>query len=90
MGDARGFMKFGRQLPDRRPVPVRLRDWKEVYEPFDRDVLMEQAPEGAAEHAAQSFRPDDQTNGRRSAGRDHAGKHHPLQRCSRRNVNAFG
>jgi glutamate synthase (NADPH/NADH) small chain len=34
MGDASGFLKFSRQLPSRRPVPVRLRDWKEVYEPF--------------------------------------------------------
>jgi glutamate synthase (NADPH/NADH) small chain len=34
MGDASGFLKYPRQLPVRRPVPVRLRDWKEVYEPF--------------------------------------------------------
>ena len=34
MGDVTGFMKFDRELPARRPVPVRLRDWKEVYEPF--------------------------------------------------------
>jgi glutamate synthase (NADPH/NADH) small chain len=34
MGDVTGFLKYGRQLPARRPVPVRLRDWKEVYEPF--------------------------------------------------------
>ncbi len=34
MGDATGVLKFGRELPSRRPVPVRLRDWKEVYEPF--------------------------------------------------------
>jgi glutamate synthase (NADPH/NADH) small chain len=27
-------LKFPRQLPARRPVPVRLRDWKEVYEAF--------------------------------------------------------
>ena len=27
-------MKYDRELPTRRPVPVRLRDWKEVYEPF--------------------------------------------------------
>ncbi len=43
MGDARGFMKHGRHLPDRRPVPVRLRDWKEVYEPFDPAELAIQA-----------------------------------------------
>ena len=34
MGDPRGFIRHGREMPQRRPVPVRLRDWKEVYEPF--------------------------------------------------------
>ena len=34
MGDVRGFLKYGRELPSRRPIPVRIRDWKEVYEPF--------------------------------------------------------
>ena len=34
MGDITGFMTYGRELPSRRPVHVRLRDWKEVYEPF--------------------------------------------------------
>ena len=43
MGDARGFLKHDRQLPDRRSVPVRLRDWKEVYEPFGEDHLRTQA-----------------------------------------------
>ena len=43
MGDARGFLKHDRQLPDRRSVPVRLRDWKEVYEPFGEDSLRVQA-----------------------------------------------
>ena len=43
MGDARGFLKHDRQLPDRRPVPVRLRDWKEVYEPFSEESLRAQA-----------------------------------------------
>jgi glutamate synthase (NADPH/NADH) small chain len=27
-------MEFDRELPRRRPVAVRLRDWREVYEPF--------------------------------------------------------
>jgi glutamate synthase (NADPH/NADH) small chain len=36
-------MKYDRQLPKRRPVPVRLRDWKEVYEPFPEDTLRTQA-----------------------------------------------
>ena len=43
MGEATGFLKWGRQGPQRREVPVRLRDWKEVYNPFDRDELNRQA-----------------------------------------------
>ena len=43
MGDARGFLKHDRQLPDRRSVPVRLRDWKEVYKPFGEENLQAQA-----------------------------------------------
>jgi len=44
MGNVRGFLEIqSRRLPDRRPVPVRLKDWSEVYEPFDRAVLSEQA-----------------------------------------------
>ena len=42
MGKTHGFMEFGRQLPRRRPVSVRLRDWKEVYEPFAEDATKEQ------------------------------------------------
>ena len=43
MGKPTGFIEFGRELPTRRPVPVRLRDWKEVYEPFQSDRLQTQA-----------------------------------------------
>ena len=43
MGEATGFLKWGRSGPQRRPVPVRLRDWKEVYEPFDKSELKHQA-----------------------------------------------
>jgi glutamate synthase (NADPH) small chain len=43
MGDVKGFLKHGRELPSRRPVPVRLRDWKEVYEEFPDDHLRTQA-----------------------------------------------
>ncbi|MFV0317978.1 MAG: glutamate synthase subunit beta [Microthrixaceae bacterium] len=43
MGDIRGFLKHGRETPAHRPVPVRLRDWKEVYEEFPREVLQTQA-----------------------------------------------
>jgi glutamate synthase (NADPH/NADH) small chain len=37
MGKTTGFMEYGRELPRRRPVPVRLRDWREVYEPFPEE-----------------------------------------------------
>ena len=43
MGETTGFLKWERQSPSHRPVPVRLRDWKEVYEPFDGDELNRQA-----------------------------------------------
>ncbi len=43
MADPQGFLKHGRALPTRRPVDVRIRDWKEVYEPFDADHLHDQA-----------------------------------------------
>ena len=43
MADIRGFMRHDRELPTRRPVPVRLRDWREVYEPFSDEDLRIQA-----------------------------------------------
>jgi len=43
MGDVTGFLKHGRVTPTRRPVPVRLLDWKEVYEPFPESELRTQA-----------------------------------------------
>ena len=43
MGDVKGFMKHGKKLPTRRPVPVRLLDWNEVYEPFAESDLRAQA-----------------------------------------------
>ncbi|MBI5284670.1 MAG: glutamate synthase subunit beta [Chloroflexi bacterium] len=43
MGETTGFLKWGRITPARRPVPVRLHDWREVYEPFDRGALKQQA-----------------------------------------------
>ena len=43
MADPKGFMKFGRETPTRRPVPVRLRDWHEVYDPFPVEHLQTQA-----------------------------------------------
>jgi glutamate synthase (NADPH/NADH) small chain len=43
MGKTTGFLEWDRQLPAHRPVPVRLRDWDEVYEPFDKEILNHQA-----------------------------------------------
>ncbi len=43
MGEATGFLQWSRELPSRRPVPVRLRDWKEVYEDFPLDHVQTQA-----------------------------------------------
>jgi glutamate synthase (NADPH) small chain len=44
MADPSGFLKFTRrELPKRRPVPLRLKDWHEVYEEFDNETLREQA-----------------------------------------------
>ena len=44
MADPKGFLKVTRrELPARRPVDVRIRDWKEVYEDFQRPVLERQA-----------------------------------------------
>ncbi|CAN5841622.1 glutamate synthase subunit beta [soil metagenome] len=43
MGDVQGFLKHERELPSRRPVRVRIKDWKEVYEPFGRKRLETQA-----------------------------------------------
>ncbi|AZI57879.1 glutamate synthase subunit beta [Nakamurella antarctica] len=43
MADPSGFLKFGRTTPVRRPVPLRLRDWNEVYEPFSSDGTRKQA-----------------------------------------------
>ncbi len=43
MGEVTGFMQWNRETPTRRAVPVRLRDWKEVYEDFPDDKLRLQA-----------------------------------------------
>jgi glutamate synthase (NADPH) small chain len=43
MGEPTGFLKWNRESPTRRSVPVRLRDWKEVYEPFPNEQLQIQA-----------------------------------------------
>ena len=44
MADPSGFLKHThRETPTRRPVSLRLRDWKEVYEEFERESLEIQA-----------------------------------------------
>ena len=43
MGETTGFLKWRRHTPARRPVSVRIHDWHEVYEPFERDTLKQQA-----------------------------------------------
>ncbi|MCP9454845.1 MAG: glutamate synthase subunit beta [Nitrospira sp.] len=39
MGDPKGFMKFARETPKRRPVELRVKDWKELYEPISDEKL---------------------------------------------------
>ncbi|NBP41624.1 MAG: glutamate synthase, partial [Actinobacteria bacterium] len=43
MGEPTGFLKWDRQTPKRRRIPVRVQDWKEVYEPFPSEELKHQA-----------------------------------------------
>ncbi|MEI8286243.1 MAG: glutamate synthase subunit beta [Actinomycetes bacterium] len=43
MGETTGFLQWDRKGPQRRPVELRLKDWKEVYEPFSTDILNTQA-----------------------------------------------
>jgi glutamate synthase (NADPH/NADH) small chain len=35
-------MKYDRELPKRRPIPVRVNDWQEVYEDFPQDKVRTQ------------------------------------------------
>ncbi len=43
MGEPTGFLNWKRVTPKRRPIPVRVTDWREVYEPFDGKELNHQA-----------------------------------------------
>ncbi len=43
MADPRGFLTTPRETPTRRPVDLRLMDWREVYEPFAGERLRDQA-----------------------------------------------
>jgi len=42
VADPKGFMKDAREGPKRRPVELRLMDWKEFYEPISEDKLKAQ------------------------------------------------
>jgi glutamate synthase (NADPH/NADH) small chain len=41
--DPNGFLRYERQLPKRRPVPVRIQDWHEVYPPAGEELVRDQA-----------------------------------------------
>ena len=43
MADPKGFMTHPRELPERRPVDVRIHDWREVYEDFPPPSVSRQA-----------------------------------------------
>lgn len=43
MTDPKGFLTTPRETPARRPVDVRIQDWKEVYEPQSMEHLQKQA-----------------------------------------------
>ena len=43
MADPKGFLTTERQTPNRRPVDVRIKDWKEVYEEQPFEQLQKQA-----------------------------------------------
>ncbi|MCX4388455.1 glutamate synthase subunit beta [Micromonospora peucetia] len=43
MPDPNGFLRYNRRLPARRPVPVRISDWREVYPPAGEELIREQA-----------------------------------------------
>jgi glutamate synthase (NADPH) small chain len=43
MADPRGFLTTPRELPVRRPVDVRIQDWREVYRELDSDRMQQQA-----------------------------------------------
>jgi glutamate synthase (NADPH/NADH) small chain len=42
MGDPKGFLKTQREGPKRRPVELRVKDWKEFYEPISEEKLKAQ------------------------------------------------
>jgi glutamate synthase (NADPH/NADH) small chain len=43
MGDPRGFLDVPAEHPKRRPVDIRLQDWREVYQEFSAPAVRQQA-----------------------------------------------
>ncbi len=43
MGKPTGFMEFERELPEKRPVKDRVKDFSEIYRPFPEETLKSQA-----------------------------------------------
>ncbi|MGB5422207.1 MAG: NAD(P)-binding protein [Desulfobacterales bacterium] len=43
MGKPTGFMEFERELPEKRPVKDRVKDFSEIYCPFPEETLKSQA-----------------------------------------------
>ncbi len=42
MGKVTGFLEYTRELPERRPVSVRVNDWFEIYQDFPEAKIVEQ------------------------------------------------
>ena len=42
MGKVTGFLEYQRELPTRRPVPERTKDWLEIYKPFPLEKVRTQ------------------------------------------------
>ncbi len=43
MGKPTGFKEYKRELPGKRPVAQRIKDFKEIYQPFPKEKLKKQA-----------------------------------------------
>jgi len=43
LGDSKAFITLQREMPNRRPIAERIKDWDEVYTPFPEEKLKAQA-----------------------------------------------
>src|SRR5215471_3971716 len=43
MGKVTGFLEYTRELPQRRDPLIRIRDWREIYQPFPEENVRTQA-----------------------------------------------